>query len=194
MNIENILDRKYILASKSERRIKLLTQIGLNFKSVDSNFAELESPYHNPLKMVLHNSENKANIVAKKYSGEIVIGADTIVVINGKILNKPANLNQAKKYLSHLSGNVHTVYTGLFVIDTLKNKKVNSYEKTKVHFRNIPKDEIDYYVNKYKPLDKAGAYGIQDDFGCLFIKKIVGDYYNVVGLPLVNLFNILKSL
>jgi septum formation protein len=194
MNIENILKRKYILASKSARRIKLLEQIGLNFKSIDSNFDELELSYHNPGKLVLHNSENKAGIVAKKYSNEIVIGADTIVVLKKKILNKPANLKEAALYLSELSGNVHTVYTGICVIDTSQNKKITGVEKTRVHFREIPKNEIDYYVKTYKPLDKAGAYGIQDDFGCLFIDKIAGDYYNVVGLPLVNLYNILKRL
>jgi septum formation protein len=194
MNIEKILKRKYILASKSARRIKLLKQIGLKFKSVDSNFDELELSYYNPVNLVLHNSENKAEIVAKKFSNEIVIGADTIVVINNKILNKPANLSEAARYLSELSGNIHTVFTGLCVIDLKLNKKIMGFEKTHVHFRIIPDDEIQYYVNKFKPLDKAGAYGIQDDFGCLFIKKIVGDYYNVVGLPLVNLFNILKRL
>jgi septum formation protein len=194
MNIENIFKRKYILASKSARRIKLLTQIGLNFKSYDSNFLELDMSYHNPVKLVLHNAENKTNIVAIKYRNEIVIGADTIVVINKKILNKPKNLKQAKDYLNELSGNVHTVYSGLCVIDTLKNKKIIGYEKTRVAFRNLDKKEIEYYVKNYKPLDKAGAYGIQDDFGCLFIKNINGDYYNVVGLPLVKLFEILKSL
>jgi septum formation protein len=194
MNINEILKRKYILASKSARRINLLKQVGLIFKSINSEFKELETEYHNPIKLVLHNAENKASIVAKKYFNEIVIGADTIVVLKGKIMNKPENLKRAKQFLGELSGNTHTVYTGLCVIDTLQNKKIESYEKTRVKFRNIPKDEIEYYVKNYKPLDKAGSYGIQDDFGCLFIKKITGDYYNVVGLPLVNLFAILKGL
>lgn len=194
MNINEILKRKYILASKSARRIKLLKQIGLNFRRVDSNFKELEPSYHNPSNLVLHNAENKAKIVAANYKNEIIIGADTIVLLNNKILHKPKNLKQAKQFLSELSGNTHKVYTGICVIDTKQNKTITNFEKTNVKFRQIDSDEINYYVQNYKPFDKAGAYGIQDDFGCLFIEKINGDYYNVVGLPLVNLYNILKQL
>ena len=192
-SLKKVLSEKYILASKSPRRAGLLKQIGLKFKTVDSKVSELELNDHDPVQLVKHNSLLKSRKVAFNYKNKIVIGADTIVMINKEILHKPKNLSFAKQYLKKLSGNVHYVYTGLNLINTSNGKEVFSYEKTKVHFRKLENDEIDYYVINYKPLDKAGAYGIQDDFGCLFIKKIEGDYYNIVGMPLVNLFENIKK-
>jgi septum formation protein len=192
-SLKKVLSEKYILASKSPRRAGLLKQIGLKFKTVDSKVSELELNDHDPVQLVKHNSLLKSRKVAFNYMNKIVIGADTIVMINKEILHKPKNLSFAKQYLKKLSGNVHYVYTGLNLINTSNGKEVFSYEKTKVHFRKLENDEIDYYVKNYKPLDKAGAYGIQDDFGCLFIKKIEGDYYNIVGMPLVNLFENIKK-
>lgn len=192
-SLKKVLSEKYILASKSPRRAGLLKQIGLKFKTVDSKVSELELNDHDPVQLVKHNSLLKSRKVAFNYKNKIVIGADTIVMINKEILHKPKNLSFAKQYLKKLSGNVHYVYTGLNLINTSNGKEVFSYEKTKVHFRKLENDEIDYYVKNYKPLDKAGAYGIQDDFGCLFIKKIEGDYYNIVGMPLVNLFENIKK-
>ncbi|MBV6479453.1 MAG: Septum formation protein Maf [Ignavibacteria bacterium] len=150
--------------------------------------------YANPLQSVKYNSLLKSRTAAIKFKKEIVIGADTIVVLKNKILNKPKNLSEAKRYLSLLSGKVHTVITGINVINTLNGEEVFDFEKTKVYFRHLNKDEINFYVNNFKPLDKAGAYGIQDDFGCLFIDKIEGDYYNIVGLPLVKLYTNLKKI
>ena len=194
MNIKKILERKYILASRSERRKKLLKQVGLNFISRDSNVDEINSTEYRPIKLVKLNSKNKSEKIAKSYKDEIIIGADTIVVLDKTILGKPRNENEAIKYLSMLSNNKHTVYTGIYIIDTRSGKEIFTYEKTIVQFRELTLDEIKYYVKNHKPFDKAGAYGIQDDFGCLFIKKITGDYYNVVGLPLVKLFISLQKL
>lgn len=191
---QKIFRKKYILASKSKRRIKLLKQIGLNFVSIDSRVKELEEENHNPVYLVKHNSENKARKVAEKFKNEIIIAADTIVVLKGKIINKPSDKKEAIAFLKLLNGNKHIVYTGIFLINLQNNKTIFEYEKTDVYFRKLDLNEIKFYVDKYKPLDKAGAYGIQDDFGCLFIRKINGDYYNVVGLPLVKFYLCLKKI
>jgi septum formation protein len=193
LSLKKILESKYVLASKSARRANLLKQIGLRYKAVDSKSDELEVSRYNPIKLVKINSLNKSRIVAAHYKNEIVIGADTIVLIGNTILHKPASLKEAKQFLKKLSGKKHYVYTGLNVINTKNGKEEFAYEKTEVFFRKLNDDEINYYVTKFKPLDKAGAYGIQDDFGCLFIDKIKGDYYNIVGLPLVRLYSTIKK-
>lgn len=192
--LKKILNQSYVLASKSPRRAELLKQIGLKFVTAQSNADELEETYYNPVKLVKHNSILKSRKVAQNYKKEIVIGADTIVVIGKEILHKPGNLSQAKEYLRKLSNKNHFVLTGINVINTKNSKELFDYEMTVVHFRKLDEDEINYYVKNFKPLDKAGAYGIQDDFGCLFIKKIEGDFYNIVGLPLVKLYEILTKI
>ncbi len=190
--IKSILKKNYVLASVSPRRIRLLEMIGLNFISVGSGVEEIDSA-SNPVLTVKRNALAKSREVAFKFQKEIVIGADTIVVLGKHTLNKPANLKQAKDYLRRLSGKKHTVYTGVNVINTSNGNEVFGYEKTVVQFRDLTNDEIDFYVKKFRPLDKAGAYGIQDDFGCLFISRIEGDYYNIVGLPLVKLYECIKA-
>lgn len=191
--LDRVLSAKYILASKSPRRKYLLNQIGLNFKVVDSNVEEVtEKDAHRLVKI---NAQRKSRAVAPKYKDRIIIGADTVVYLNEKVLNKPKDVNEAKRYLNLLSGKKHVVYTGVNVINNVTGKEEYGHEKTVVEFRTLTNEEINYYVDKFKPLDKAGAYGIQDDFGCLFIEKITGDYYNVVGLPLVKLYKlIIKTL
>ena len=191
--LTRLFKRSYVLASKSERRIKLLKQIGLNFISVDSGVPELVDDCYNPIKLVKHNALNKSRKVALDYRNEIVIGADTIVMLGKKLLNKPSDLKQAAMFLKQLQGRKHNVYTGINIIDTKNGNEIFLYERTAVYFREIHNDEINFYVKNFYPLDKAGSYGIQDDFGCLFIDKISGDYYNVVGLPLRRLYeNLLK--
>ena len=193
MSLKKILAAKYILASQSARRANLLTQIGLKHKAVTSKAEELEATRYNPIKLVRINALKKSRIVASNYKNEIVIGADTIVVLGKTILHKPVSLKEAKQFLKKLSGKKHLVYTGINVINTKNGKEEFAYEKTEVYFRKINDEEINYYVNKFKPLDKAGAYGIQDDFGCMFVDKINGDYYNIVGLPLVRLYTTIKK-
>lgn len=188
-----VLRQKYILASKSQRRKQLLKQIGLNFTSVESKVTELEEKDHNPINLIKYNSLNKSRTVAFNYSNGIVIGADTIVVLDKQIINKPKDSKDAVKILKNLSNRKHFVYTGINIIDTKTGNEIFDYEKTIVYFRKLHDDEINFYVKNHKPLDKAGAYGIQDDFGCLFIEKITGDYYNIMGLPLAKLYgNLLK--
>ncbi len=190
--INKILKAKYVLASVSPRRIHLLDMLGLNFVSMGSGVEEIDKA-SNPVMTVKRNALAKSREVAFSFEEEIVIGADTIVVLGKHTLNKPANLKQAREFLRKLSGRKHNVYTGVNVINTMNGKEIFGYEKTSVEFRKLTDDEIHYYVSKYKPLDKAGAYGIQDDFGCLFIRRIEGDYYNIVGLPLVKLYECIKA-
>lgn len=190
--LNKVFNSEYILASKSPRRKKLLKQIGLNFESYHSNIQEIEND-NNPLRSVKENSKRKADYVSKRFTNKIIIGADTVVVIKKKVIHKPKNLAEAKKFLKELSGNKHIVYTGVYIINQKSKKEIFGFEKTIVEFRQIPKNEIDYYVKNHRPLDKAGAYGIQDDFGCLFVKRINGDYYNVVGLPLVKMYSLIQK-
>lgn len=188
-----IFNRKLILASKSERRIKLMSLLPFDFTAIDSKVKEAEPRYHNPVKIVIHNAKLKCEAVAKNFKNAIVIGADTNVYIDNEILNKPRNKDEAYKFLKKLSGRKHTVYTGIHLIDTYAKKEISDYEKTDVFFRKLQDFELKFYISNYKPFDKAGGYGIQDDFGCLFIDKIKGDFYNVVGLPLKKLYiNLLR--
>jgi septum formation protein len=192
--ISKIFKRDYVLASKSPRRSILLNQLGLNFISIDSDIIEKEGSNLKPLDVVKYNSLHKSRKVALDYRDKIVIGADTVVVLDKEMIGKPKSVNEAIKFLKKLSGKMHYVYTGFNVIDTRSGKERFDYERTSVYFRELSNEEITYYVKNFTPMDKAGAYGIQDDFGCLFIEKINGDYYNVVGLPLKKLYLNLKEI
>jgi len=183
------------LASRSPRRKKLLQQMNLEFKVISVEIDESRQGNESPLKMVKRLAAEKLAEARKSIDEGIIITADTTVVLDGEILGKPGNENEAKEMLSILSGKIHTVYTGFAVCNTKKGKTIVDYEKTKVTFRELEKKEIQDYVKTRSPMDKAGAYGIQDDFGAVFVKKINGDYYNVVGLPVSRLYtNLLKVL
>ncbi len=182
------------LASKSPRRRKLLKQLGINLKafSVDLN-EEIEDGEH-PIKTVKRLASHKLNEAVKKVNEGIIITADTIVVLDKKIIGKPKNKNEAKLFLNNLSGKTHTVYTGFAIYNSVTKKTIIDYEKTFVTFRKLSHNEINDYVASGSPLDKAGAYGIQDDFGAVFVSKIKGCYYNVVGLPLPKLYTSLQKI
>src|SRR5690606_29386629 len=124
-----------------------------------------------------------------KVRNGIIISADTIVVLGNKVLGKPKNKKDAVRILKMLSGKTHVVYTGYSIYNSAIKKTITDFEKTEVTFRNLTQEEISDYVESGSPLDKAGAYGIQDDFGAVFVKKINGCYYNVVGLPLSKLYS-----
>ena len=188
---------KIILASASPRRKELLASLldnfGLKFKVIPANIHEkLPSNSVNPGKLACRLSMEKADFVAKKHKG-IIIGADTIVVLNEKILGKPVNKSDARKMLTLLSGRSHYVYTGLSIVHNRQNKIYNTFEMTIVKFRKITSNEIEFYVNSGSPFDKAGSYGIQDDFGSTFVSAIKGDFFNVVGLPVVKTYLGLKK-
>ena len=182
------------LASSSPRRRKLLKQLGIKFKSFSVNLDEKINGGEKPVDMVMRLSVEKMNLARIKINSGIIITADTIVVLNNKIIGKPTNKKEAVKYLKLLSGKQHTVFTGFAVMNISANKIIVDYEKTEVKFRKLKDDEINDYVQTGSPLDKAGAYGIQDDFGAVFVEKINGCYYNVVGLPLTKLYQALRKL
>ena len=179
------------LASKSPRRRKLLKQINLNFKSFTVDMEEKIKPGEKPSVSVKRLSKEKLEIARQKVNHGIIITADTIVVLNRKVIGKPKDKEEAKRFLKKLSGKVHTVYTGFSIYNSGNKMLLTDYEKTFVEFRKLTAKEIDDYIKSGSPMDKAGAYGIQDDFGAVFIKKINGCYYNVVGLPLTKVYQTL---
>lgn len=144
-----------------------------------------------PSNAVIRLSKEKLNLAKAKVKDGIVITADTIVVLDKTILGKPINRKDAFRILKLLSGRTHIVYTGYSIYNSRNNKSISEYEKTEVTFRDLTDEEIDDYISGGSPMDKAGAYGIQDDFGAVFIKKINGCYYNVVGLPLAKFYHAL---
>lgn len=180
-----------LLASSSPRRSELLKQAGYEFTvepaDVNENFLH-GTP---PMQIVEQLSARKAQAVAKQHPEAVVLGADTIVVLKGRILGKPKDAEAAKAMLKLLSGNVHQVYTGYTVISG--KKLVCGHECTSVEFYPLSQAEIDSYTATEEPLDKAGAYGIQGR-GALFVKRINGDYYNIVGLPIAKIHRILSGL
>jgi septum formation protein len=187
MNSFNWYGKNIVLASKSERRVKILKLINLNFKIHPSNYNENNSNI-SPTSLVLNHAYKKAEIVAPFYENSWIISADTIVVANNKILGKPKDKNEAIDMLKILSGITHIVYTGYCIMNSDNHKALSGRERTKVTFREIPNDLIEYYVDYYRPYDKAGAYAIQD-FSAVFVKEINGCFYNVVGFPLPKFYN-----
>ncbi|HZV12066.1 MAG TPA: Maf family protein [Candidatus Kapabacteria bacterium] len=181
-----------ILASASPRRIQLLRQIGIECDVHPSNIDE-ETDHKNPAALVEDLALRKAREVGSRFPKGIVIGADTIVVLDGNVLGKPKDAGDAKRMLRTLSGRTHTVYTGFCILDVETNKNVCDHEATEVTFRELDDKEIADYVASGSPMDKAGSYGIQDDFGAVFVTRIAGDYYTVVGLPLAKLYTRLKE-
>ena len=182
------------LASKSPRRRKLLKQINLNFKSFTVDMEEKIKSGEKPSVSVKRLSKEKLEIAKQKVKHGIIITADTIVVLNKKVIGKPKDKKEAKRFLKNLSGNIHTVYTGFSIYNSVNKMLITDYEKTFVEFRKLTAKEIDDYIKSGSPMDKAGAYGIQDDFGAVFIKKINGCYYNVVGLPLTKVYQSLMQI
>ena len=175
-------------SSRSPRRIHLLHQIGLSFTVQESGVDEHIPDGIAPEEVVRRLSLEKASRVAERLHDGIVIGADTIVVLDGKILGKPSSKGEAISMLSKLGGKTHTVFTGFAMIDVVSKKSYVDYEKTEVTFRRLSIEEIECYVESGSPMDKAGAYGIQDDYGAVFVERINGCFYTVVGFPLSKFY------
>lgn len=193
-NFQDTLEKyKIILASKSPRRQYLLKELGLNFecrtKETDETFPEHLSKQEIPLFLANKKAEDFKNELKQ---GELLITADTIVWINGKVLNKPCDEKEATEMLKMLSGKMHEVYTGVCLTTITKSKSF--FSLTKVFFKTLTEEEISYYVKNYKPFDKAGAYGAQEWIGYIGIEKIEGSYFNVMGLPLKELYEQLAEI
>ncbi len=180
-----------MLASSSPRRSELLKMAGYEFTVVPAKINETFLRGTPPMQIVEQLSTHKAQAVAKQHPEDTVLAADTIVVFKGRILGKPKDAETAKAMLKLLSGNVHQVYTGYTVISG--SRLLCGHECTSVEFYPISPAAISAYVATGEPLDKAGAYGIQGR-GALFVKRINGDFYNIVGLPIAKIHRILNNL
>ncbi len=189
MSFNNFSKYKLLLASKSPRRQYLLKELGLNFevrtKEVDESFPDNLKAQEIPLYLC----EKKANAFDEELNDNtVVITADTIVWLpqTNEVLNKPENFDDAVRMLQLLSGKMHEVYTGVCLKS--KNKTKSFYALTKVYFKSLTLQEIEFYINNYQPFDKAGSYGAQDWIGLVAVEKIEGTYFNVMGLPVKELY------
>lgn len=180
----------FILASASPRRQTLLSRLGVRFEVDPSDIDETVDEHTPPEATATRLALEKAWAVAERHPGALVLGADTIVVIDDTVLGKPASAADAMAMLTRLSGRTHRVYTGIALVHPASGRALAECETTEVTFAPMTGREILEYVSTGSPLDKAGAYGIQDDEGAWFVSGIAGDFYNVVGLPLHRLYTL----
>ncbi|MCD0488507.1 Maf family nucleotide pyrophosphatase [Pedobacter sp. MC2016-14] len=181
-----------ILASKSPRRQELLKLMDLDFKVVLKEVDESYPEGLSPAQIAVHISEKKAKAFMENDNASIVITADTIVAYKDEILGKPVDEQDAVKMLTKLSGANHQVFTGVSL--TYKDQILSFYDVTEVFFRPLTQEQIQYYVANYNPMDKAGAYGVQDWIGLVAVEKIEGSYTNVMGLPTEKLYQALAAI
>ncbi len=191
--LENLNKYEIVLASNSPRRKELLQRMGVNFK-VRTLFG-IDESYPDSLRgedIVCYISRNKAKTYQSSMApNELLITADTIVYVDGEVMGKPKNAEQAKEMLHKLSGKTHQVITGVTIVTAKRTE--NFGVTSQVKFTNITDEEINFYVDNYLPFDKAGAYGIQEWIGIVAVEEIKGSYFNVVGLPVQRLYQKLKT-
>lgn len=182
-----------ILASKSPRRFEILSNFGI--KKIEVVVAEIEevSDKENLVEQVVDIAVKKGIEVAKKYPDEFVVSADTVVILDGKILGKPKNCSEAFSTLTSLSGRTHEVVTAYSLINKSKEIFISSFDKTVVKFKKISKEEIEWYIETGEPMDKAGSYGIQGVGAGILIDRIEGEFYNVMGFPISKFVDDLKE-
>jgi septum formation protein len=183
---------KHILASQSPRRKQLLEWAEIEFEVIVHETDESYPSNLGPSEVAVHIARQKALAVfSHNPNGRIVIAADTIVVLGDELIGKPKNQKEAIKILSRLSGQHHQVITGVVLLNS--NKEISFSDVTDVEFHNLTSDQIRFYVEKYNPMDKAGAYAIQEWIGVVGIKCIRGDFYNVMGLPVSRVVQALQE-
>ncbi len=194
MLLEKLTRYNVILASNSPRRRELLGDLGIDFtvrtlKGIDESYPQ-ELPV---LEIAEYISRKKAHAYKSEMNaGELIITADTVVILGNEVLGKPKDADDARRMLRELSGKTHKVVTGVTIVTI---DKISSFSAvTDVEFAELSDDDINYYVDNYRPLDKAGAYGIQEWIGCMGVRHINGSFYNVMGLPLHRLYNELEKL
>ncbi len=190
--LDNLKKYDVVLASNSPRRRELLSELGVDFRVETLPGIDETPPPGLPAMQV---AEYVSQVKAKAYSlapNELLITADTVVILGDEVLGKPHDAEQARTMLRHLSGQVHHVVTGVSVTTSQGMQSFSAVSA--VEFDNLTDDEIDYYVTRYKPMDKAGAYGIQEWIGFIGVKGITGSFYNVMGLPVQRLYSLLKTL
>ena len=194
MLLTKLQQYKIFLASQSPRRRELLTGMGVEFEVMKTDVEETYDPSWSPEKIVMHLSKLKLSpIVMSQYDPKtIFITCDTIVVVNGQIIGKPQDKADAVRMLNMLSGNTHTVYSGLTV--ATPEKTLTDYRATEVVFETLSDEMIQYYIDTYKPFDKAGSYGVQEWIGRVGIREVKGSFYNVMGLPTRLLWQLLEEI
>jgi septum formation protein len=181
-----------ILASSSPRRRDLLSSLGLQFQVVPAELAEIPSPHEAARDFAVRVAEKKALVVGTEYPHAWVIGADTIVAVEGEILGKPRDREDAKRMLQRLANREHVVLTGYVLLNLTEGKKLRGVEETRVKINALEEREIEWYINTGEPFDKAGGYAIQGK-GAFMVEWIEGSYTNVVGLPLCQLIRLFKD-
>lgn len=181
-----------ILASSSPRRRDLLSSLGLQFQAIPAELREVPSPHEAAKDFAVRVAEKKALIVGNKYPSAWVIGADTIVAVDGTILGKPRDKADARRMLQQLADREHVVITGYVLVNMAAKKKMTGVEETRVTINALEEREIEWYINTGEPFDKAGGYAIQGK-GAFMVERIEGSYTNVVGLPLCQLIRLLKE-
>ena len=190
--LNNFKQYNFILGSNSPRRSEILKEIGLDFKIIASNIDETIPKGIKNKNVPIYLAKEKANFLAKELNeNEILITADTIVLMNDEIITKPLNKKDAKNILQKISNNKHEVITGVCITSNRNQHSFSS--KTEVFFNKIRDYEIEYYLEKFMPYDKAGSYGIQEWLGFISVRKIIGSYTNVVGLPSSELYQELNK-
>ena len=194
MLLDTLKNYKVYLCSKSPRRQELLAGMGIDFEYLPTNVEEKHPDTDNPVEVAEYLSKLKLSPVRlEEYpKNTIFIACDTIVVLENQILEKPKDEAEAVKMLHELSGKSHTVISGLTV--ATPERSITSHRKSAVKFGQLSDEEIDYYVQQYKPLDKAGAYGVQEWIGYIGIEALEGSFYNVMGLPTKLLWEMLKEI
>lgn len=193
MNIDKFQELKIILASQSPRRRELLQSMGLNFESIGLDINEDFPSELKEHEIPVYLSQKKAAALENKYDQEtIIITADTIVWHNNTALNKPINREEAIQMLRQLNGQWHTVFTGVTVKQG--NQTISKWDSTQVKFAQMEEQWVEYYVDHYHPMDKAGSYGAQDFWGLVAIEELKGSYYNVMGLPTHLVFQMLSEI
>jgi septum formation protein len=189
---ENLQNKRIKLASKSPRRQQLLQGLGLRFdvwsKEVDETYPDHLQQEEIPLYLA---SKKAAAFREELQDGDVLITADTIVCIDGQVLNKPEDRDDAIRMIGLLNGNTHDVYTGVSIVSNEKSELL--WDRTRVHFARLTAEEIEHYIDKYSPFDKAGSYGAQDWIGLVAIDRLEGSYFNVMGLPVHKVYQALKS-
>ena len=187
------MTKKVILASASPRRKELLKQMGISYEVIVPDIDEESFGLLPPNELVQTLAQMKAQAVANTVEeNSLVIAADTVVVLEGQILGKPKDELDAKQMLNMLSGKAHMVYTGVAIVDPATNRQERFVVDTKIYMKVMSQEEIDAYILTGEPLDKAGSYGIQGRGG-VFIERIEGDYFSVMGLPIARLYDLLKK-
>ncbi len=192
MILSNLLRKRLVLASKSPRRKQLLEGLGLSF---EIRLKEVEEEFPSDLKAgeipLFLASLKAAAFRSEMKDDEVIITADTVVWLGDKVLNKPQDRTEALSMLERLSGRAHTVYTAVNIMSN--SRSICLLDETEVRFKKLDKNEIEYYVDEFKPFDKAGAYGVQEFIGYIGIDSLNGSFYNVMGLPIHRVYEELKQ-